>query len=38
MTGSAATVPALEWLSAATALLDRLAATQADAIEQASQW
>jgi len=33
-----ATIPALEWLTEATALLDRLAATQADAIEQASQW
>ena len=31
-------VPALEWLTAATALLERLAETQADAIEQASQW
>jgi uncharacterized phosphosugar-binding protein len=32
------TPPALGWLTAATALLDRLAATQADAIETASQW
>jgi uncharacterized phosphosugar-binding protein len=30
--------PALGWLTAATALLDRLAATQADALETASQW
>ena len=30
--------PALEWLHEATALLARLEATQADAIEQASQW
>jgi uncharacterized phosphosugar-binding protein len=29
---------ALGWLTAATALLERLAATQADAIETASQW
>ena len=38
-TSSATSVPsALDWLTVATALLDRLAATQADAIEQASQW
>ena len=30
--------PALGWLAAATALLERLAATQGDAIETASQW
>ena len=30
--------PALPWLSAATALLDEVAATQADAIETASRW
>ena len=30
--------PALEWLSEATALLQRLAATQGDAIETASRW
>jgi uncharacterized phosphosugar-binding protein len=30
--------PTLPWLTAATALLDELAATQADAIETASQW
>jgi uncharacterized phosphosugar-binding protein len=29
---------ALEWLTAASGLLDKLAATQADAIETASQW
>ncbi len=34
----AATQPALEWLTAATALLERLAATQGDAIETASRW
>jgi uncharacterized phosphosugar-binding protein len=32
------TPPALGWLTAAMALLDRLASTQADAIETASQW
>jgi uncharacterized phosphosugar-binding protein len=36
--GRAATQPALEWLSAATSLLERLAATQGDAIETASRW
>jgi len=30
--------PALEWLTAATALLERLAATQGEAIETASRW
>jgi uncharacterized phosphosugar-binding protein len=36
---SAATAaPVLEWLDAAGAVLDRLADTQADAMEQASQW
>ena len=30
--------PALDWLAAATVLLERLAATQGAAIEQASQW
>jgi uncharacterized phosphosugar-binding protein len=30
--------PALGWLTAATALLERLAATQAEAIETASRW
>ena len=34
----AATQPALEWLTEATALLQRVASTQADAIETASQW
>ena len=35
---SPTSVPALEWLKEATHLLERLAATQADAIEQASAW
>ena len=35
---AAPAVPALEWLTEATVLLERLAETQADAIEQASQW
>ena len=30
--------PALAWMTAATALLDEVAATQAEAIETASQW
>ena len=38
MTEPVTSAPALEWLHEATALLARLAATQADAIEQASQW
>jgi uncharacterized phosphosugar-binding protein len=38
MTRTAAAPPALAWLTEAYALLDRLAATQADAIETASQW
>ena len=38
MTEPVTSVPALEWLHEATALLARLEATQADAIEQASQW
>ena len=33
-----ATQPALEWLTAATVLLERLAASQGEAIETASQW
>ena len=33
-----ASPPALRWLTEASALLERLAATQADAIEQASRW
>ncbi|MBA2721012.1 MAG: SIS domain-containing protein [Chloroflexi bacterium] len=36
MTATAA--PALPWMTAAAALLDRVAATQAEAIETASQW
>jgi len=32
------TAPALAWMTAATEVLDRLAATQADAIETASRW
>ena len=38
MTEPVTSAPALEWLHEATALLARLEATQADAIEQASQW
>jgi len=38
MTASAPAPPALAWMTAARALLDRLAATQADALETASQW
>ncbi|MFL5674657.1 MAG: sugar isomerase domain-containing protein [Chloroflexota bacterium] len=38
MTDHATSAPVLEWLDAATELLERLASTQADAIEQASQW
>ena len=34
----ATVVPALAWLSAANDVLERIATTQADAIEQASQW
>jgi uncharacterized phosphosugar-binding protein len=37
-TPGAAVAPALVWLEAARGVLDRLADTQADAIEQASQW
>ena len=33
-----AATPALPWMTAAAALLDQVAATQADAIETASQW
>src|SRR4249919_2505620 len=36
--GPATVQPALEWLTAATTLLARLAATQGDAIETASRW
>jgi uncharacterized phosphosugar-binding protein len=32
------TAPALAWMTAATEVMERLAATQADAIETASQW
>jgi uncharacterized phosphosugar-binding protein len=35
---TATTAPVLAWLDAARGVLDRLAATQADAMEQASQW
>jgi uncharacterized phosphosugar-binding protein len=35
---TAPTVPALPWMTAAMAVLERVAATQADAIETASQW
>jgi uncharacterized phosphosugar-binding protein len=35
---AATSVPVLAWMDEARALLDRLATTQADAIEQASQW
>ncbi|MFP5343255.1 MAG: sugar isomerase domain-containing protein, partial [Candidatus Limnocylindria bacterium] len=35
---AAATAPVLRWMSAARDALDRLEATQADALEQASQW
>jgi uncharacterized phosphosugar-binding protein len=35
---AAPALPALEWLTAATELLERLAETQAGAIEQASRW
>jgi len=38
MPGPPSVPPALEWLTEATALLDRLASTQAGAIETASQW
>jgi uncharacterized phosphosugar-binding protein len=36
--GSGFAQPALEWLAAATTLLERLATTQGEAIERASQW
>lgn len=38
MTPSAPAAPALAWMTAARALLDRLAETQAAALETASQW
>jgi uncharacterized phosphosugar-binding protein len=37
-TGETITQPALEWLTAATVLLERLAASQGEAIETASRW
>jgi uncharacterized phosphosugar-binding protein len=36
--GAATTVPVLAWLDAARGVLDRIAATQVEAMEQASQW
>jgi uncharacterized phosphosugar-binding protein len=36
--GAATATPVLAWLDAARGVLDRLAETQADAMEQASQW
>jgi uncharacterized phosphosugar-binding protein len=38
VTMPASTVPALPWMTAAAALLDQVATTQAGAIETASQW
>ncbi len=38
MTSQRQASPALPWLAAAHALLDRLATTQAEALEQASRW
>ena len=35
---TATTAPVLAWLGAARGVLDRLAATQGEALEQASQW
>lgn len=35
---NAAAPPAVRWISEATALIERVAATQSDAIEHASQW
>ena len=35
---AATAVPVLAWLDAARPILDTLADTQADAMEQASQW
>ena len=35
---NAAAPPAVRWISEATALIERVAATQSDAIERASQW
>jgi uncharacterized phosphosugar-binding protein len=38
MSAATMTAPALAWMTAATGVLDRIASTQADAIEQASHW
>ena len=38
MSTTTATAPALAWMARAADVLDRIAETQADAIEQASQW
>src|SRR5690348_15297095 len=38
MSSATMTAPALAWMTAATEILERIAATQADAIETASQW
>jgi uncharacterized phosphosugar-binding protein len=38
MSAATMTSPALAWMTAATGILERIAATQADAIEEASQW
>jgi uncharacterized phosphosugar-binding protein len=38
MTAAAAEAPVLAWMTAAKAVLDRLASTQVDALETASQW
>jgi uncharacterized phosphosugar-binding protein len=38
MTATVAAAPALAWMRAASEILERLSETQADAIEQASQW
>jgi uncharacterized phosphosugar-binding protein len=38
MMGTATKVPVLAWMTAATEVLQRLAETQADALETASQW
>ena len=38
MTAAAAEAPVLAWMTAARAVLDRLASTQADALETASRW
>src|SRR5262245_14256067 len=38
MSSATMTEPALAWMTAATEVLERIAATQADAIEEASRW